>query len=121
MKRKDNNVFGDKPDTQLDNNILRLVKLAESPDKPGKEFTESLIKDVLNELGQPDSGADRESSNMMVIFSQWEKVAAMIAVVCSAGFGLLVYVLAQVNSLFAAVVMISMLINCIIYYGELIL
>ena len=121
MKRKDNNLFGNNMDTQLDNNISRLVKLAESPDKPGREFTESLIRDVINELGRSDSDADRGHGNITVIFSQWEKAAAMIAVVCSAGFGLLVYILTQVNSLFAAIVMISMLVNWFIYYGELIL
>ncbi len=121
MKRKDDAELNHTPDTQLDNNISRLVKLAETPDKPGKEFTESLINNVLSELRKSDTGADRESGNMMIIFSQWEKVAAMIAVVCSAGFGFIVYVLAQVNSLFAAVIMISMLVNSLIYYGELIL
>jgi hypothetical protein len=121
MKSKDNNVFGDNLDTQLDNNISRLVKLAERPDKPGKEFTESLMKDVFEELRQADSGAVRGNGNMTVIFSHWEKVAAMIAVVCSAGFGLLVYILAQVNSFFAAIVLISMLVNGFVYFGELIL
>ena len=121
MKINENNASGNNSDTQLDNNISRLVKMAERPDRPGKEFTGSLINNALSELRKSDSGADRESSNVMVIFSQWEKVAAMIAVICSAGLGFLVYILAQVNSLFAAIVMISMLINSIIYYGELIL
>ena len=121
MKRNNNSAFNRTADTQLDNNISRLVKLAESPDKPGKEFTESLIKNALNELGQSGSGTNRESGNMAVIFSQWEKAAAMIAVVCGAGFGFLVYVLAQANSLFAVMVMIAMLINLFIHYGELIL
>jgi hypothetical protein len=121
MKTDENNSFSNNPDTQLNNNISRLVKLAENSEKPGKEFTESLINNVLSELRKSNSGADREPSNMMIIFSQWEKVAAMIAVVCSAGFGFLVYILTQVNSLFAVVVMVSMLINSIIYYGELIL
>jgi hypothetical protein len=121
MEINENNAFSNNSNAQLDNNISRLVKVGECPDKPGKEFTESLIKNVLSELKKSGSGADLESSNMMVIFSQWEKVAAMIAVICSAGFGFLVYVLAQANSLFAAVVMISMLVNTFIYYGELIL
>jgi len=121
MKTKENNAFSNNPDTQLDNNISRLMKLTESPDKPSKEFTKLLIKDVLKELGRSGSVADRESGNVTVIFSQWEKAAAMIAVVCGAGFGFLLYVLAQANSLFAAVIMISMLVNCFIYYGELIL
>jgi hypothetical protein len=121
MEVNENNSFSNNPGTQLDNNISRLVKLSENPDKPGREFTDSLINNVLSELRKSNSGADREPSNMMVIFSQWEKIAAMIAVVCSAGFGFLVYILTQVNSLFAVVVMISMLINSIIYYGELIL
>ncbi len=121
MKINENNAFSNNSDTQLDDNISRLVKLADSPDKPGKEFTESLVNNVLSELRKSETGADRESSNMMVIFSHWEKVAAVIAVVCSAGLGFLVYVLAQVNSLFAVVVMISMLVNSIMYYGELIL
>ena len=121
METNENNALSNNTDTQLDNNISRLVKMTENPDKPGKEFTESLIKNALSELKRSKSIANRESGNMMVIFSQWEKVAAMIAVICSAGLGILVFILAHANSLFALVVMISMLINSIIYYGELIL
>ena len=121
MEINENNSLSNNPDTLLDNNISQLVKIADCPDKPGKKFTESLINNALSELKKSDAGANWESGNMMIIFSQWEKIAAMIAVVCSAGLGFLVYVLAQVNSLFAVVVMISMLVNSIMYYGELIL
>ena len=121
MKRDNNNFSYNNPDSRLDKNISRLVRLVGDSNKPGKKFTESLINNALSELKKSDAGANRKSGNMMIIFSQWEKVAAMIAVICSAGLSILVFILAHANSLFALVVMISMLINSIIYYGELIL
>ena len=58
---------------------------------------------------------------MVVTISQWEKAAAMIAVVCGAGFGILVSVLAYTNSLLTGIVLIAMFVNWLIYYGGLIL
>ena len=115
MKRQDKDFFDGDCGSHLDKNISRLVMLAGDSDKPGTVFTETLIENALGELGGP------EQTNMVVTISQWEKAAAMIAVVCGAGFGILVSVLAYTNSLLTGIVLIAMFVNWLIYYGGLIL
>ena len=114
-------IHDDLSDTQLEKNVSRLVKLADDSKQPGRMFTESLISGVLSELGQSDAGTNRKHWNNTVTISQWEKAAAMIAVVCGAGFGIFVSILAHMNSVFAGIVLIAMLVNWLIYYGGLLL
>jgi len=120
VKRQDN-LSDNNSDTPLDRNISRLVKLADDSDQPSKGFTESLIDDTVRELNRPDVGVNRDQRKMTVTISQWEKAAAMIAVICGAGVGFFVSVLAHVNSVVAAIIMIAMFMNWIIYYGGLLL
>jgi len=115
MKRQDKDFFDGDYGSHLDKNISRLVMLAGDSDRPGRVFTETLIDNALGELGGP------EQTNMVVTISQWEKAAAMIAVVCGAGFGILVSVLAHANTLLTGLVLIAMFVNWLIYYGGLIL
>ena len=121
MTGKDVTLFHDGSVSRLDRNISRLVKLADYSDQPSKGFTESLIDDTMRELNRSDAGVNRDQRMMTVTISQWEKAAAMIAVVCGAGFGIFVSVLAHVNSFVAAVILIAMFVNWIIYYGGLLL
>ncbi len=121
MKRQDKDFFDSDSGTQLDKNISRLVMLADDSDKPGRAFTETLINNALGELGRSDAGGKREQTNMIVTISQLEKAAAMVAVVCGAGFGILVTVLAHANTLLTGIVLIAMFVNWLIYYGGLIL
>lgn len=120
MKRQDN-LSDNNSDTPLDRNISRLVKLADSPDQPSRAFTESLIDNALSELNRSDPGVNRNQRKMTVTISQWEKVAAMIAVVCGVGFGIFVSILAHLNSVFAGIVLIAMFVNWFVYYGGLLL
>jgi hypothetical protein len=120
MKRE-NNIFHGGSESPLDRNISRLMKLADDSGQPSKAFTESLIDNALDELGRVEAKSNHNHCRMPVIISQWEKVAAMLAVVCGAGFGLFVTVMAHLSSGFAALVLIAMFVNQLIYYGGLIL
>lgn len=115
MKRQDKDLCNSDSGSHLEKNISRLVMLTGDSDKPGRAFTEKLIESALGELDK--SG----QKDMVVTISQWEKAAAMIAVVCGAGFGILVTVLAYTNSLLTGIVLIAMFVNWLIYYGGLIL
>lgn len=120
MKRQDN-LSDNNSDNPLDRNISRLVKQLDDSGQPGRAFTQSLIDDALRELNHSDADTHQDPGKVMVILSRWEKVAAMIAVVCGAGVGFFVSVLAHVNSLVAGIIMIAMFMNWIIYYGGLLL
>jgi len=121
MKPKDDNPAQDDSATQLDENISRLLKLAADPGKPGGAFTNSLVESAMSELKWLKAGARREQRNVTATISQFEKAAAMIAVVCGAGFGILVTVLTKTNSLFAVIVLMGMFVNWLIYFGGLML
>jgi hypothetical protein len=124
MKREDDNLFHCNSMTQSDKNVSRLVKQAGDSSKPSRAFTESLANNALSELKQ--SGADRNQEEKGIIAKlDWRKRAigwaAMIAVVCSAGFGILVSYLIKINSFFAMIVLTVMLANWLVYIGGLIL
>jgi hypothetical protein len=120
MKRK-NNIFHGGSESPLDRNISRLMKLADDSGQPSRAFTRSLIDDAMNELDRSEAEVNHNHSKTTVIISQWEKAAAMIAVICGAGFGLFVSIMAHLSSGFAAVILIAMFVNQLIYYGGLIL
>jgi len=114
------------------------VKLADDSNKPGRAFTESLINNALGKLEQLKTVRKREEKNIIIKVSWWEKamglaamiiikvswwekamgLAAMIAVVCLAG---LCFLVSQINSSFAAIVLTIMFINRFVYLGGLIL
>ncbi len=121
MKSQDKDFSDCNSGIQLEKNISRLVMLANDSEKPGRVFTEALIDNALGELGRSDASGKREQADTIVAISQWEKAVAMIAVVCSAGFGILFTVLANVNSLLTGIILIAMFFNRLIYYGGLIL
>lgn len=120
MKRK-NIIFHGGSESPLDRNISRLIKLADDSAQPSKAFTSTLIDDALDELGRAEAKGNHNHNKMPMIISHWEKVAAMLAVVCGAGFGLFVTVMVHLSSGFAALVLISMFVSQLIYYGGLIL
>jgi len=121
MKQKNDNLLCRDSLAQSDRNISRLVKLADDSNKPSRAFTESLINNALGKLGQLKTVRKREEKNIIIKVSWWEKamgLAAMIAVVCLAGFSILV---SNLNSFFAVIVLTVMFINRFIYLGGLIL
>ncbi len=121
MKPKHDNLLCRDSLTQSDRNISRLVKLADDSNKPGRAFTESLINNALAKLEQLKTTKKREEKNIIMQVSWWEKamgLAAMIALVCLAGFSILV---SNINSFFAVIVLTIMFINRFIYLGGLIL
>lgn len=120
MKRK-NHIFHGGSESPLDRNLSRIIKLTDDSGQPSKAFTESLIDNALNELDRAEAEGIHNHSKMPVIISHWEKVAAMLAVVCGAVFGLFVSVMVHLSSGFAALVLIAMFVNQLIYYGGLIL
>jgi len=110
--------------TQSEKNISRLVKLADDSNKPGRAFTKSLIDNALSELKRLRVDGRQEEKGIIVKLD-WRKKAigwaAMIAVVCSAGFSILVSYLIQINSFFAMIVLIVMFVNWLFYIGGLVL
>jgi hypothetical protein len=121
MERIDNDLTEHDSSTQLDKNISRLVMLADDKSQPGRMFKDRLINNALGELGKVSAGGEWEQNNSIVTISPLEKVAAMVAVVCGAGFGVLFSVLAYVNSSLTGILLIAMFFNRLIYYGGLIL
>ena len=124
MKREDDNLFYHSFIRQSDKNISRLVKLTGDAIKPSRVFTESLIDNALSELKR--FRVDRKQGEKGIIAKlDWRKkaigCAAMIAVVCGAGFGILVSCLMQINSFFAMIVLIVMFVNRLFYIRGLIL
>ncbi len=121
MKQKNDNLLCRDSLAQPDRNISRLVKLADDSNKPGRAFTESLINNALGKLEQLKTAIKHEEKNITMEVSWREKamgLAAMIAVVCLAGFSILV---SNLNSFFAVIVLTVMFINRLIYLGGLIL
>jgi len=121
MKQKNDGLLSRDSLTQSDRNISRLVKLANDSNQPSRAFTESLINNALGKLEQLKTAKKREEKNIILKVSRWEKamgIAAMIAVVCLAGFSILV---SNLNSFFAVIVLTVMFINRFIYLGGLIL
>jgi hypothetical protein len=100
----------------LDQNISRLVKLAGDLSEPNPVFTESLISSALQEFGRENT-----SSVLGINVDRVMKAAAMIAIVCGAGFELLLAALAWGNTYIASAVTITMLVNGLAYIGGLIL
>ncbi len=124
MKQEDDNLFYHSSIHQSDKNISRLVKLTGDPIKPGRAFTESLIDNALSELKRLRVDGRQEEKGIIAKLD-WRKKAigwaAMIAVVCSAGFSILVSYLIQINSFFAMIVLIVMFVNWLFYIGGLVL
>jgi len=124
MKRENGNLLYCNSMTQSEKNISRLVKLAGDSNKPSSAFTESLINDALSELEQSVAGSKQEEKAIIVKLD-WRKkaisCAAMIVVICAAGFSILIANLVKINSFFALIVLIAMLVNWLVYIGGLIL
>ena len=124
MKQEDDNLFHHSSISQSDKNISRLVKLTGDPIKPGRAFTESLIDNALSELKRLRVDGRQKEKGIIAKLDRRKKAigwAAMIAVVCSAGFGILVSYLIQINSFFAMIVLIVMFVNWLFYIGGLVL
>jgi hypothetical protein len=103
-----------------DENISRLVKLADDSNKPGKAFTQSLINNALSELKRLKTVKQQEIMNV----SWWEKAmgwAAMFAAACGAGLAVVISTLLKINFFLEAVVILTMFFNWLTYLGGLIL
>ncbi|MHC4570603.1 MAG: hypothetical protein ACYS0C_00815 [Planctomycetota bacterium] len=124
MKRENGNLLHCNSMSQSEKNISRLVRLAGDSNKPGGAFTESLINDALSDLEQSAVGNKQEEKAIIVKLDWRKKVvscAAMIVVVCIAGFSILISNLVKINSFFAMIVLIGMFVNWLVYIGGLIL
>ncbi|MBN2181823.1 MAG: hypothetical protein JW715_07895 [Sedimentisphaerales bacterium] len=121
MKTKDDAFFRDESGNPLDRNISRLVKLADDTGSPSRVFTKLLLEDALKKLSRTNKDVNCNRGKMTVVISQWEKIAAMVAIFCGAGFGVFVSILAHINTVFAGIVLMVMVVNRLIYYGGLIL
>jgi hypothetical protein len=120
MKQEDNNLSYCSSVSQSDENISRLVKLANDSNKPGKAFVESLINNALGELNQLKTAKKQEIMKL----SWWEKTmgwAAMVAAACAAGFAIAVSTLLKINLFLQAIVILTMFFNWLTYLGGRIL
>jgi hypothetical protein len=103
-----------------DENISRLVKLADDSNKPGGVFTRSLISNALGELNRLMMAKQQKIMNV----SLWEKAAgwaAMFAAACGAGLAVIVSALLKINFFLEAVAILIMLFNWLTYLGGYIL
>jgi hypothetical protein len=99
-----------------DENISRLVKLADDSNKPGKAFTDSLINNALGKLKRLETAKQH--------ISWWEKSmgwAAMFAAACAAGFAFAVSVLLKISFFLEAAFVLTMFYNWLTYLGGRIL
>ncbi|MGD2093982.1 MAG: hypothetical protein PVH77_03140 [Phycisphaerales bacterium] len=121
MNPENNNPLSRDSLNQQEKNISRLMKLTGDSDKPNRAFTESLIGNALGKLEQFKSATKQDEKNITIKISWWEKVlgcAAMFAVICLAGLGFLV---SQIHSAFAVIVLVVMFVSRIVHLGGLIL
>jgi hypothetical protein len=95
-----------------DENISRLVKLADDSNKPGKAFTRSLINNALGELKRLKTAKQQEIINV----SWWEKTVGWAAMV-AAGFAIVISTLLKINFLLEAVVIVTAFFNWLTYIG----
>jgi hypothetical protein len=123
MKRKEDNLSHDDSSAQLDQNISRLLKLADGSNRPGRAFAESLIDRALGELKR--SAVIKKNRQHAIVRGNWlEKAigwAAMVAVACGAGLTIVVSALLKMNFLVQAVVVLTMFFNWLTYLGGRIL
>jgi hypothetical protein len=116
MKQEDNNLSYRNSTSQSDENISRLVKLANDSNKPGEAFTESLINNAISELGRLKTAKEQK----IIKVSWWEKSmgwAAMFAAACAAGLAFAASTLLKINFFLEAVVILTMFFNWLIYLG----
>ena len=122
MKRKEDNLSHDDSAGQSDENIRRLLKLADGSNKPGRAFTESLIDRALGELKRSAVNKNRRHA---IVGPNWlEKAmgwAAIVAVACGAGLTIAVSALLKMNFLVQVVVVSTMFFNWLTYLGGRIL
>jgi site-specific recombinase len=123
MKRKQDNLPHDDSAGQSDENIRRLLKLADGSNKPGRAFTELLIDRALGELKRP--AVNKKNGQHAIVRGNWpEKAmgwAAMVAVACGGGLTIVVSALLKMNLLVQAVVVLTMFFNWLTYLGGRIL
>ena len=103
-----------------DENISRLVKLADDSNKPGKAFTRSLINDALGEFKRLNIAKQQE-----LIYVSWREKAvgwaAMFAAACTAGFAFAVSALLKISFFLEVAVIVTMCFNWLTYLGGYIL
>lgn len=103
-----------------DENISRLVKLADDSNEPGRAFTQSLINNALGRLKRLNIAKKQELINV----SWWEKAAgwaAMFAAACTAGSAVVVSALLKISFFLEAVVIVTAFFNWLTYLGGYIL
>jgi hypothetical protein len=108
---------------RLEENISRLVKLSDGSGKPSAGFVDALIHSTLEKLEQPDAEVIPQRQGRFIGIN-WDKVmglAAIITLVYSAGFEVLLSGLIRINSFFTFTVLIAMIVNLFVYLGGFIL
>lgn len=124
MKRKDDDLLHRNSVSQADENISRLVKLADDSGKPSRAFTESLINNALGKLKQVETAKKQEEKNIIMKVSWWGKKlgwAAMVAAACAAELAIIVSTLLKINFFLEAVVILTMFFNWLTFLGGRIL
>lgn len=120
MNRGDDNISYRNSVSRSEENISRLVKLTDDSNKPGKVFTKSLIDNALDELEQLKTARKQGLINI----SRWEKNmgwAAMLAAGCGAVLAAVASTLLKINLFLEAVVILTLALNWLTYFGEHIL
>jgi hypothetical protein len=109
--------------TNLEENISRLIKLADDSGILSQVFADTLIHSTLEKLEQPDAEVIPRRQGRFIGIN-WDKVmslAAVITLVYGAGFEVLLSGLIRINSFFTFTVLIAMIVNLFVYLGGFIL
>jgi len=120
MNIKNDNLPFDDSVAQLEENISRLVKLADDSNKPGRAFTRSLINSALYELKRPEV----KEKGIILKVSCWKRAmgwAAMFAAACGTGLALVLSILLEINTFLTVIVFFLMFANWMTYFGGFIL
>jgi hypothetical protein len=119
MKDDRDNIPRNDYSTPLDENIGRLLKVADSSNRPGGKFTESLIG-RLDELGQSRVAGKNKTHGASEL--PWlEKSlgwAAMVAAACSAGLAIVASMFLKMNFVLQSIVGLTMIFNWFTTLGE---
>jgi hypothetical protein len=120
MKRKDDDLLHRNSVPQADENISRLVKLADDSSKPSRALTKSLINNALSELKQIKTAKKRAEKNIIMKVSWRGKKlgwAAMVAAACAAELAIIVSTLLKINFFLEAIVILTMFFNWLTFLG----
>jgi hypothetical protein len=110
-------------ESNLKENISRLVKLSDESGTPSAGFVNTLIHSSLERLKQPDVEVTSQRQGRFIGIN-WDKImglAAVITLIYGAGFEVLLSGLVRISSIFTFTVLIAMIVNWLVYLGGFIL